>query len=51
MDDRNPVTPGRGDDDTELERQDEELVNEELEDSDLPPLPEATPADGSAPAA
>ncbi len=50
MDDRNPETPGR-DNETELDRLDEETVNEQLEEADLPPLPEATPADGSAPAA
>ncbi|WP_210478911.1 hypothetical protein [Naasia sp. SYSU D00948] len=50
MDDRNPETPGR-DNETELDRLDEETVNENLEESGLLPLPEATPADGGAPAA
>ncbi len=50
MDDRNPETPGR-DNESELDRLDEELVNESLTESNIPPLPEGTPADGSAPAA
>jgi hypothetical protein len=37
--------------DDPLDQQNEELVDEELEEHNLPDLPEAEPADGNAPAA
>jgi hypothetical protein len=46
-----PAT-GRDDDSREtLDQQDESAVSEELEEHDIPALPEAEPADGPAPAA
>jgi hypothetical protein len=45
-----PGTSGAQDDD-QLDRENEELVNDELEEHDIPAMPEAEPAEGPAPAA
>ena len=45
-----PSNSGPQDDD-KLDQENEGLVNDELEKHGLPPLPEAEPADGNAPAA
>jgi hypothetical protein len=45
-----PGTSGPQDDD-QLDQENQEVVDDELEKHDLPPLPEAEPADGPGPAA
>lgn len=50
MDDTSAAASDRENDDT-ADEQEEGVVDEQLEEHDLPPLPDARPADGPAPAA